>query len=188
VTAVAERSTGRRHPLATRTRAPRLRALVAIVAPVMVALVAICALGVANVRNDSMEPTLHSGDLVVYDRWTAPSRGDIVLLVDREGWSGDADVLLVKRVVGVAGDVLVCCETGTGRLLVDGEPVDEPHVDDARPGGGIPFRVTVPERTVWVMGDNREASVDSRSTVSGPGHGGVALEDLRGVVRLAWER
>lgn len=160
--------------------------LAAVVGPVVVAALAIGALGVAEVRNASMSPTLQSGDVVVYDRWAAPARGDIVLLVDREGWSGESGTLLVKRVVGVAGDVVVCCETGTGRLVVNGAPVDEPYVEHARPGGGIPFRVTVPDDAVWVMGDDREESADSRSTVSGPGHGSVTRSDLRGTVRAWW--
>ena len=175
-------------PVARRldSRAPRLLALAALIVPVIVAALAISALGVATVRNGSMTPTLSSGDVVVYDRWIAPARGDIVLLVDREGWSGEAGATLVKRIVGVTGDVVVCCEEGTNRLLVNGAAVDEPYVDDARPGGGIPFRVTVPEGSVWVLGDNREQSADSRSSVSGPGRGAVAREDLRGTVRAWW--
>lgn len=175
-----------RHPIARSPRPRPLIALAAVVAPVLVAALAIAALGVATVRNDSMTPTLNGGDTVVYDRWSSPGRGDIVLLVDRQRWSGATDTVLVKRVVGVAGDVVVCCEAGTGRLVVNGEPVDEPFVDDARPGGSIPFRITVPEDAVWVMGDNREASADSRTAVSAPGHGAVARADLRGTVRAWW--
>ncbi|MDY0910629.1 signal peptidase I [Microbacterium sp. CFBP9034] len=196
MTAVAERPAGARHPLSgfplvrsPRTRSPRARravAVLAVVAPVLVAALAIGVLGVATVRNGSMSPTLHNGDLVIYDRWSAAARGDIVLLADREEWSGESDVVLVKRVIGVAGDVVVCCESGTGRLLVNDQAVVEPYAGDERPGGAVPFRVTVPEGSVWVMGDNREASVDSRSRVSAPGHGAVARADLRGVVRARW--
>lgn len=172
-------------PVRTRARR-RILAAVAMLTPVVVVALVVSALGIATVHNDSMSPTLHGGDLVLYDRWGAPARGDVVLLVDREGWSGVAGALLVKRVVGVAGDVVVCCEVGSGRLVVNGEPVDETYVDGVRPGGGIPFRVTVGEGTVWVMGDNREASADSRLSVSQPRHGGVVLEDLRGTVRGWW--
>lgn len=188
---VGERATspddgGTEHPPAHAPRPRRLLALAAVVVPVCVALLAAGSLGVATVQNASMSPTLHSGDIVVYDRWGAPSRGDIVLLVDRQEWSGSPDALLVKRIVGIAGDVVVCCEAGTGRLVVNGVAVDEPFVEHARPGGSIPFRVTVPEDAVWVMGDNREASADSRETVSAPGHGAVARTDLRGTVRAWW--
>ena len=168
----------------------RRRALVsvaAVLAPATAAILIAAAFGVATVRNDSMTPTLHPGNTVVFDRWTAPARGDVVLFVDREGWSGTAGTLLVKRVVGVGGDVVVCCEAGSGRLVVNGEPLDEPYAGEARPGGDIPFRVTVPEGTVWVMGDNRAASADSRLSIAAPDHGAVSREDLRGTVRAWWD-
>ena len=162
------------------------RVLAAVAAPVAAAALIFAAFGVASVHNDSMSPTLHGGDLVVYDRWSAAGRGDIVLFVDREGWSGEPDALLVKRIVGVTGDVIVCCEAGTGRLLLNDAPVDEHFAGDTRPGGDIPFRVTVPEDAVWVMGDNRAESADSRLSVAAPGHGAVARDDLRGTVRAWW--
>lgn len=163
-----------------------LVAIAAVLTPVVSALLVFAALGVAIVRNDSMSPTLRSGDTVIFDRWIAPARGDVVLLVDRQGWSGTADALLVKRVVGVAGDVVVCCEADSGRLLVNGEALDELYAGEVRPGGSIPFRVLVPEDAVWVMGDHRAASADSRLSVSEPGHGAVPREDLRGTARLWW--
>ncbi|WP_194410773.1 signal peptidase I [Microbacterium cremeum] len=169
--------------------APRRRALrsaAAVLAPLVAAGLILAAFGVATVRNDSMTPTLRSGDLVVFDRWTPPARGDIVLLSDRQGWSGEVGALLVKRVVGIAGDVVVCCETGSGRLVVNGEAVDEEYAAGSRPGGDIPFRVTVPRGAVWVMGDNRAASADSRASVSSPDHGAVTSEQLRGTVRAWW--
>jgi signal peptidase I len=158
----------------------------AIAGPLAGGLLAAAAFGVAAVQHGSMSPTLPAGAHVVFDRWTVPARGDIVLLVDREGWSGDPDALLVKRVVGVAGDVVACCEAGGGRLVVNGVPVDEPYAPASRPGGEVPFRVTVPAEAVWVMGDNRDASADSRLSVSKPGRGAVRLDDLRGTVRAWW--
>ena len=162
------------------------RLALAVAAPVVAAALIVAALGIATVRNESMSPTLRSGDVVVFDRWTAPQRGDIVLFVDREGWSGHAEAVLVKRVVGTAGDVVVCCEAGTGRLLVNGQPVDEAYAASARPGGDIPFRVKVPDDALWVMGDNRAESADSRLSVSQPGQGAVARADVRGTVRGWW--
>ena len=165
----------------------RLRSLAGVAGcvllPVLAALIAFGVFGVAHVENDSMSPTLSSGDIIVFDRVFPPSRGDVVLFADGGGWSSVAGATLVKRVIGVAGDTVVCCETGTGRLLVNGGPVDESYVSVQRPGGVVPFRVTVPADSVWVMGDNREASVDSRSGVSAPGRGGVPLADIRGVIR-----
>lgn len=171
------------------TAAPRRRALrsaAAVTLPVVVAGLLLSAFGAATVRNGSMNPTLRSGDVVVFDRWAAPARGDIVLLSDRQGWSGEVGALLVKRVVGVAGDVVVCCEAASGRLLVNGAPVEEEYAVGPRPGGDIPFRVAVPEGAVWVMGDNRAASADSRESVAAPDRGAVRGEDLRGTVRAWW--
>lgn len=171
----------------TRPRRRRLLALVAaIVVPGVAAVLVPAALGVATVHNDSMSPTLHGGDTVLFDRWSPAARGDVVLLLDREGWSGSPGALLVKRVVGVSGDVVVCCESPSGRLLVNGEPVDEDYAGEERPGGDIPFRVTVPDGAVWVMGDNRAESADSRLSVAAPGHGAVPREDLRGIARAWW--
>ena len=175
--AAVRRSSGRRRTLVW---------LAALATPTGAALALAAAFGVATVHNDSMNPTLHSGDTVLFDRWSPPGRGDVVLLIDREGWSGTRDALLVKRVVGVAGDVVVCCEAGTGRLLVNGTPIQEAYAGAVRPGGDIPFRVTVPQGAVWVMGDNRAASVDSRASVSAPGHGAVTRDDLRGTARAWW--
>ena len=171
------------------TATPRrraLRALAAVTVPLAAAGLLLSAFGLATVRNDSMSPTLRSGDLVLYDRWAVPARGDIVLLIDRQGWSGEVGAVLVKRIVGVAGDVVACCEAGGGRLLVNGEPVDEAYAEGARPGGDIPFRITVPDGAVWVMGDNRLASADSRTSVSTPDRGAVGREDLHGTVRAWW--
>ncbi len=175
--AAVRRSAGRRRTLVW---------LAALLLPTAAALALAAAFGVATVHNDSMNPTLHSGDTVLFDRWSPAGRGDVVLLIDREGWSGTPDALLVKRVVGVAGDVVVCCEAGTGRLLLNGAPIQEAYAGAVRPGGDIPFRVTVPEGAVWVMGDNRAASVDSRASVSAPGHGAVTRDDLRGTARAWW--
>ncbi|WP_374975322.1 signal peptidase I [Microbacterium trichothecenolyticum] len=165
-----------------------LVSIAAVLVPVIAAVLIAAAFGIATVRNESMSPTLHAGATVVFDRWSAPARGDIVLLVDRAGWSGTPDTLLVKRVVGVGGDVVVCCEAGSGRLVVNDVPLDEAYAGEARPGGDIPFRVTVPEGAVWVMGDNRPSSADSRLSISEPGHGAVPLADLRGTARLWWGR
>ncbi|QKJ18676.1 signal peptidase I [Microbacterium hominis] len=162
------------------------RGLAAAAAPVVGAVCVIAAIGVAHVEHDSMSPTLSAGTRVVYDRVSTPHRGDIVLIEDRGGWSGVAGATLIKRVIGVAGDQVVCCEPGTGRLIVNGIAVDEPFVDGERPGGSIPFRITVARGTVFVMGDNRGASLDSRAGLDDPGHGGVAVDDVLGVVRAWW--
>jgi len=162
-----------------------IRTPILILAPLILAAAAVAAFGSAHVVNDSMDPTLRSGDVVVYDRWVGPVRGDVVLFRDTEGWSGVEGTMLLKRVIGVAGDTVACCEAGSGRLLLNEEPLDEAYIRGDRPGGVIPFRVRVPEGTVWVVGDNRAVSVDSRAGVNGPERGAVALDDVLGTAR-AW--
>lgn len=172
----------------TGRRFPRRRAaltVAAVLSPVALAAGAGLSVGVAHVENDSMSPTLRTGDVLVFDRVAPPARGDIVIFADSAGWA-DPHALLVKRVIGVAGDRVVCCEAGTGRLLLDGVPVDEPYAPAERPGGVVPFAVTVPDGTVWVMGDNRAVSRDSRAGAHTPGRGGVPLADVVGVVRAWW--
>lgn len=117
------------------------------------------------VGSGSMEPTLHGCSGCVNDRvlinklfydTTDPERGDIVLFDDPAG----GDEPLTKRAVGLPGDTLALQD---GALLVNGEPQDEPYLSpDARttPDFG-PTRV--PEGHFFMMGDNRNSSVDSRS-------------------------
>jgi len=160
--------------------------LAATLLPFALGAVVVLSIGVARVENESMSPTLATGDVLVFDRVAAPARGDIVIFSDTAGWSARPGAVLVKRVIGVEGDRVACCEMGTGRLLVDGVPQEEPYETGDRPGGAIPFEVTVPEDAVWVMGDNRGASRDSRSGLHTPARGAVPLSDVLGVVRFAW--
>lgn len=91
---------------------------------------------------------IHHGDVVVFKattpKWIAAA-------------GGDYDV--VKRVIGVPGDTVKCCDT-QGRVVVDGKSLDEPYVfqDDHKPFGPV----TVPKGELWVMGDHRSDSSDSR--------------------------
>jgi signal peptidase I len=112
-----------------------------------------------RVRSQSMSPTLTDGDHLLIDKISArahhPRRGDVVAfeLPTTPG-------LLIKRVVAVAGDT-VGIEDGV--LVVDGRAIEEPFVDPAQMDSVYFGPVTVPARTVFVMGDNRANSVDSRS-------------------------
>jgi signal peptidase I len=104
-------------------------------------------------------------------------RGDVVVFRDPGGWLGPAgDGDLIKRVIGLPGDTVSCCDA-QGRLSVNGHPVDEPYVV-LRPGSdrvaAEDFEVTVPAGRIWVMGDNRYASADSRA------HGTVPESDVIG--------
>ncbi|GAB7004453.1 hypothetical protein JCM18899A_19260 [Nocardioides sp. AN3] len=153
------------------------------------------------IPSESMEPGLVKNDRILVEKpsyWLggSPKRGDVVVFKDPGGWLGPEDAAtvsnpltqaltkvglypsgghLVKRVIGVPGDVVACCD-GKGRLLVNGKPVDEAAY--ARPADhgcaagtagvcygpmpGIRWRTTtVPKGMLFVMGDNRAHSADS---------------------------
>lgn len=159
--------------------------LIAALSPPVIALAVILSFGTGRVDHESMRPTLESGDTVVFDRLLPAQRGDVVVVADPSDWSTTSDANLVKRVIAVGGDRVVCCEVGTLRLLVNGEPVDEDYVFDAeRPGGSIPFDLTVPDSSLWLVGDNRAASHDSRTELSSEGGGAVPRSAVLGVVRF----
>ncbi|MCZ7423656.1 signal peptidase I [Verrucosispora sp. WMMA2121] len=122
----------------------------------------------------SMEPTVMAGQAVTA-RTVAGTyqarRGDVVLFRSPGGRWGDRDVPLLKRAVAIGGETIACCDT-SGRVTVDGEPVAEPYVAedaslDEPPNPGLcgPRRfapVTVPPDSVFVLGDSRARSTDSR--------------------------
>jgi signal peptidase I len=125
-----------------------------------------------RIPSESMVPTLEIGDRVlankfVYRFW-GPERGDIVVFdsVDEED-----DQTLIKRVVGVAGDEIL---VQGGVLYVNGEPREEPYLNEDLPFVGFYGPTGVPEGSIFVMGDNRANSADSR--VFGP----LPLENLKG--------
>jgi signal peptidase I len=115
------------------------------------------------IPSESMVPTLKVGDRVLVNkfiyRFTEPKRGDIVVFKSVEG--GDED--LIKRVVGVPGDKI---SVRNGRLFVNGEPQREPYVNKKYPDRSFSAPTTVPKGHIFVMGDNRTNSQDSR--VFGP--------------------
>ncbi|GAB2578932.1 hypothetical protein Aab01nite_08670 [Paractinoplanes abujensis] len=122
------------------------------------------------IPSPSMEHTLDVDDKVlvnkvVYD-FREPRRGEIVVFAAPRQWRGrDAEQDFIKRVIGVGGDHVQCCDAQQ-RLTVNGQALDEPYV--YRDADGVrnqaargPFDVTVPSGRLWVMGDHREASADS---------------------------
>ena len=85
----------------------------------------------------------------------------------------------VKRVVGLPGDHVVCCDV-SGLLTINGVPVQEPYLYPGDRPSDVTFDVTVPAERVWVMGDHRSESADSRAHLGDPGGGMVRLDDVIG--------
>ncbi|MDP8949211.1 MAG: signal peptidase I [Actinomycetota bacterium] len=111
------------------------------------------------IPSESMIPTLRVGDRVLVNkfiyRFTEPQRGDIVVFESVEGGGED----LIKRVVGVPGDEI---SVRRGKLVVNDEPQREPYVNGRFPDRSFAATTTVPKGHVFVMGDNRANSRDSR--------------------------
>lgn len=159
-----------------------------------------------SVTSTSMQPTLEAGDRILVSRLhRGPSveRGDLVVFDGAAAFgtgadSGSGPVVqalrsmaslfsldtgtdYVKRVVGVAGDRVTCCDA-SGRILVNGSALDEPYIYPGEAPSTTPFDVVVPRGRIWVLGDHRSASGDSRSRLGHPGGGMVALDDVIGTV------
>lgn len=171
------------------------------------------------IPSGSMENTLLVGDRVVVSKLTPTpidlERGDVVVFEDPGGWLGTAppvdertgvdrvvhDVLvfvgllpsesedhLIKRVIGLPGDRVVCCDAER-RLTVNGVAIDEPYIHPGDVPSSMTFDITVPQGRIWVMGDHRSDSEDSRfHDPSGNGSdGSVPIDDVTGrAVAIVW--
>lgn len=128
--------------------------------------------GMSPIQGDSMYPTLHHKDTVFYNRLEKTYvRGDIVAI------AMPGDEMYVKRVVAVAGDTV---NLDSGKLYVNGKEQKEPWAyGDTYPlKRGVVFPVVVNQGEIFVLGDNREISDDSRE------FGSINIEDTEG--RLLW--
>lgn len=139
-----------------------------------------------QIPSGSMENGLRIGDRVLVNRLAyrfgaEPRRGDVVVF-DGTGYFGDADY--IKRVVGVGGDHVVCCDK-EGRIEVNGRSVDESTF--LYPGdspSSVDFDVVVPDGTLFLLGDHRGESSDSRDHLGSPGGGMIPVSKVIG--RADW--
>ena len=164
------------------------------------------------IPSGSMENTLQINDRIIVNELQPSvfplSRGDVVVFKDPGGWlpaaapqtgnpiqqgvgavldfvglgASDSDQHLVKRLIGLPGDHITCCNA-LGQMSVNGVPLKEPYV--LLPAGqqavsAKPFDVTVPAGKIWVMGDNRYNSADSRYHMDDPTKGFVPMSDVVG--------
>jgi signal peptidase I len=112
-------------------------------------------------QSTSVQPTLAPGDrIVAVEGSSGIRRGDVVVLHVPVKTSGTDD-LFVKRVIGLPGDRVACCDA-KGQVTVDGKPLSESYLYPGDPPSRTRFSVTVRKGDIWVMGDHRNISVDSR--------------------------
>jgi len=136
------------------------------------------------------------GDVVVFkgpDTWTPevtvtePSNwatGALLWLGRTVGVAPPSEDDFVKRVIATAGQTVECCDE-QGRVLVDGKPLDEPYIFENNPIEQRSFpKVTVPEGRLWVMGDHRSASADSREHMGDKYSGTIGVDDVIGKAAL----
>lgn len=144
---------------------------------------------------------LQNGDVVVFSDpggWLPPQQpldADLVtvaldFIATVVGFGGsDSQDHLVKRLIGLPGDRVICCDAD-GKLTVNGQAIDEPYIQTGGSDGaasGIEFDITVPDDSLWVMGDNRYDSADSRYNQDKPGNGFVPIENVVGrAVVISW--
>ena len=117
---------------------------------------------VITVDGESMLPTLHHKDIMLLQGiGCTPEQGDIVVLT--KDFADHVDEAIVKRVIAVGGQT-VRIDYGGNQVYVDGTALDEPYIKERmiRPAGQTIEELTVPEGSVFVMGDNRNHSSDSR--------------------------
>ena len=161
------------------------------------------------IPSGSMQTTLEINDRVIVNKFgnffTDVKRGDVVVFRDPGGWlppafqekrSAPLQALrnglvfvglapdpakqhLIKRVIGVGGDRIVCCDA-SGALVINGKPVKEKYLYKGNAPSEMKFDVTVPKGSLWAMGDHRAASEDSRYHQEDPNKGMVPLNKVVG--------
>ena len=168
------------------------------------------------IPSGSMLETLQIDDRIIVNQLTPAlypiERGDIVVFKDPGGWLGpdvseptdplvvsvdwflsafgitapDSKQHLVKRVIGIAGDQIICCDAD-GKLTINDVPISESYLSAGQEPSAIEFDVKVPAGSLWVMGDNRGNSEDSRFHGDLPSKGFVSTEWVVGrAIIISW--
>ncbi|MBT2509641.1 signal peptidase I [Streptomyces sp. ISL-98] len=137
-----------------------------------------------TVPTDSMTPSIKAGDRVLAQRIDGSQvrRGDVVVFTDAV-WG---NLPMVKRVVAIGGDKIVCCDK-QDRLTLNGKPIEEPYLQDGEPASTTPFTSEVPEGHLFLLGDERRTSVDSRGHIADAAKGTVPVGKVDARVdAVAW--
>lgn len=168
------------------------------------------------IPSGSMENTLRVGDRIAVNKFgalfTDIKRGEVVVFGDPDNWLGNssqsedsgigaviktglitvgvlpdpAKQYLIKRVIGVGGDKVVCCDKA-GKLQVNGASITEPYIFAGDKPSDMQFNVEIPKGFIWVMGDHRGASADSRFHPDSANNGMVPLSKVVGrAVFVVW--
>lgn len=185
----------------------RFAVLAVICALVAVIIIRAFFVDVFSIRSDSMQSTLNPGQAISVDRRAyddaEPQRGAVLVFDGRGSFLPYArssvvdDVMgafklsgnshsYVKRVIGVGGDTVECC-SADGRITVNGDPIDEPYLFAGDAPSEMKFSVQVPAGRIWVMGDHRSVSQDSRSLLGASGGGMISLDRVTGrATNIVW--
>ncbi|MBE6574354.1 MAG: signal peptidase I [Ruminococcaceae bacterium] len=132
---------------------------VLIVVAALAALVATLILPVIQISGTSMEPTLNNREIVLLVKSKRLQRGDLCAF-------SYSNKILIKRIIGMPGDMISIDDLGN--VIINGENLDEPYLTEKSLGEcDIEFPFEVPEESFFIMGDRRDTSIDSRSSVIG---------------------
>lgn len=164
-------------------------------------------LEIYTIPSNSMEPTLQSGEKILVNRLayltSSPQKGDLVVFDGRGSftpyepdkpllqamgqWLGELsgitppEGIFIKRVVATEGDHISCCDDN-GRITLNGDILVEDYLPTGAVSSETAFDIVLPKDRLWLMGDNRPESADSRDLLGAPGGGAVPVKKIIGKV------